>query len=220
MNKRHKTVLNGRDVEAIDILIAIHCAVSNPKILDCTYNTGKMWKGSSYKPTRMDIDPSFDLDVVGDFANMPFKGAEYDVIVFDPPHLPVAAASKNSSKIWEKSYGITPIGRGREGDNVVGMFLPFLIEAKRVLKTGGIVLAKIADLVHNHRYQWQQVDFVNAARSIEMTPCDMLIKCDPSAGSLQSSKWNKVKHLRKSHCYWIVVRNSNKCEVKKESDWL
>ena len=40
--ERFKTVLNGKDIEALDILIAIHCASDNPKILDCTYNTGKM----------------------------------------------------------------------------------------------------------------------------------------------------------------------------------
>jgi hypothetical protein len=213
--ERYKTVLQGRDVEAIDILLKVHCAVDNPKILDVTYNTGKMWKGASYQPTRMDIDSSLELDIVGDFTSIPFQEATYDVIVFDPPHLPTHAASENSSKIWEKRYGITSSGEGREGDNVSGMFLPFLKEAKRVLKSGGIVLAKIADIVHNHRYQWHCVDFINAVREVGMTPCDMLIKCDPNAGNLQSSKWNNVKHLRKAHCYWIVVRNSNKCEVKK-----
>jgi hypothetical protein len=172
-----------------------------------------MWKNSRYHPTtRMDIDPLLDVDVVGDFTNMPFGDSEYDIIVFDPPHLPVAAASENSSKIWEKSYGITDNGIGREGDNVSSMFLPFLKEAERVLKKNGIVLAKIADIIHNHRYQWQQVDFVNAVRQTNMTPCDMMIKCDPNAGNLTSSKWNKIKHLRKSHCYWIVVRNSGRCE--------
>jgi len=216
--ERYETVLHGRDVEALDILITIHCAVDNPNILDCTHNTGKMWKKSSYKPIRMDIDALFDLDLVGDFTNMPFGDKQYDIIVFDPPHLPIAAASKNSSKIWEKMYGITANGDGREGNNVSGMFLSFLKEARRVLKQDGIVLAKIADLVHNHRYQWQQVDFINAVREIEMTPCDMLIKCDPCAGNLKSSKWKNVKHLRKAHCYWIVARNSKKCEVKKQGN--
>ena len=215
MGERFRTVLNGKDVEAIDILISIHCAVHEPKILDCTYNAGKMWKGSRYTPTRMDIDVQHTLDVVGDCTHMPFADQTYDIIVFDPPHLPVAAASAHSSRIWERQYGITATGVGREGDNVSGMFLPFLLEAKRVLKQGGVILAKIADLVHNHRYQWQQVDFINSVRQSQMTPCDMLIKCDPSAGNLQSSKWANVKHLRKAHCYWIVVRNSAKCEVKK-----
>jgi SAM-dependent methyltransferase len=171
-----------------------------------------MWKGTQFSPTKMDIDPQFNLDVVANFYDMPFSDKSFDVIVFDPPHLPVASASENSSGIWRDTYGLTNSGAGREGDNISGMFLGFAKEAKRVLKPGGIVLAKIADLVHNHRYQWQQVDFVNAIRQVEMTPCDMMIKCDPCAGNLKSSKWKNVKHLRKSHCYWIVVRNSKKCE--------
>jgi hypothetical protein len=163
----------------------------------------------------MDINPEFDLDFVGDFAKMPFDNGSMDVIVFDPPHLPTHAASVNSSKMWEKRYGVTDSGEGREGDNVCGMFKGFLLEARRVLKVDGIVLAKIADLTHNHRYQWQHVDFINDVREVGMTPCDLMIKCDPNAGHLESSKWQHVKHLRKAHCYWIVVRNSDKCEVKK-----
>lgn len=211
---RHKSILIGKDNEVIPILLQIHCSIENPLILDCTYNTGKMWKGLNYNPHRMDINPELDLDTVGDFSKMPFENESFDVIVFDPPHLPTHAASKNSSKIWEKCYGITSEGIGRDGDNVIDMFFPFLTEAKRVLKKDGIILAKIADLVHNHRQQWQQVDFINAVKMSKMTPCDMLIKCDPNAGNLSSSKWENVKHLRKAHCYWIVVRNSNKCECK------
>jgi hypothetical protein len=123
---RPKSVLNGRDVEAINILMSVHCKIENPKILDCTYNTGKMWKNSAYKPTRMDIDPSYNVDIVGDFMHMPFADSSFDIIVFDPPHLPVDGASKNASKIYEKKYGITATGVGREGNNVSGMFPPFL----------------------------------------------------------------------------------------------
>ena len=105
---------------------------------------------------------------------------------------------------------------GRDGDNVGELFEPFLKDASRVLKPGGIILAKVADLVHNHRYHFQHVMFINAVQSCGMTPCDLMIKCDPNAGNLKSSKWESVKHFRKAHCYWIVVRNSDRCEVKKK----
>ena len=215
---RRKTVLMGKDNEVIPILLDIHCNVINPKILDCTYNTGKMWKGLNLNPFRMDINPQLELDIIGDFTRMPFRDKTFDVLVFDPPHLPTHAASSNSSKMWESSYGITSTGLGREGDNVTGMFEPFLLEAGRVLKENGIVLAKIADLIHNHRYQWQQVEFINTVKKLKMTACDMMIKCDPSAGNLKSSKWKNIKHLRKAHCYWIVARNSTRCECKKSQE--
>lgn len=209
---RSESVLYGRDPQALDILIGMHAAAT-PHILDATSNTGKMWRGCSYAPdVRMDIDPSFAPDVVGDFRAMPFDAESFDVIVFDPPHLPIAAASANSSGIWRERYGITSDkNRGRDGDSVSGQFTPFLSEAKRVLRADGIVLAKLADIIHNHRYQWHLVDFVCAVRSAGLTPCDLLIKRDPSGGSLKSSKWQNVRHLKRSHSYFVVVRKG-RCE--------
>ena len=208
-----KSVLFGTDNKVIPILIKLHSSASDPLVFDCTYNKGTMWKDLSYNIVKSDVDSTFSVDVVSDFFQMPFRDSVFDVVAYDPPHLPTHAASKNSSKIWERRYGITSKGAGREADNVSGMFMPFLVEAKRVLKENGIILAKIADLVHNHRYQWQHVDFINEVNKVGMTPCDVMIKCDPKAGNLKSSKWRNVKHLRKAHCFWIVVRKSKKCEV-------
>lgn len=208
----HKSVLVGKDNEVIPILLELH-AIENPYILDCTYNTGKMWKNLNYNVHKMDINSNYEVDTVGDFTKMPFENDSFDVIVFDPPHLPANAASKNSSKIFEEKYGITN-DIARKGDNVSNLFPLFLLEAKRVLNKEGIVLAKIADLVHNHKYQWQHVDFINEVTKLNMTACDLMIKCDPSAGNLKSNKWKNFKHLRKAHCYWIVVRKSNRCEKK------
>lgn len=91
------------------------------------------------------------------------------------------------------------------------MFLPFLLDAKRVLCDSGLILCKIADLTHNHKYQWQHVEFINTVISVGMIACDLIIKVRNN--KLTSSKWENVKHFRKNHCYWIVVRNSNKCEA-------
>lgn len=194
-------------------LLEVHCEVDDPLILDVTYNKGSMWKGLKYRVLRMDIDPQFQLHFVGDFRSLPFKENSFDVLAYDPPHLPINAASKNSSKMWETRYGITDKkGMGRDKDHVGDLFEPFLLDAKRVLRPGGLILAKIADICHNHRYHFQHVMFINAVQAVGMTACDLMIKCDPAAGNLKSSKWENVKHFRKNHCYWIVVRNSNKCE--------
>lgn len=127
-------MLLGKDNDALLLLLGLH-AMPNPIILDCTYNKGTMWDGTGIKPMTNDIDPQFGTDYVADFRDMMFAADEaYDVLVFDPPHLPTHAASPQSSGIWEQRYGITANGEGREGDNVTGLFKPFLKEAKRVLK--------------------------------------------------------------------------------------
>jgi ubiquinone/menaquinone biosynthesis C-methylase UbiE len=171
-----------------------------------------MWKGLQYKVVRCDLSLEFPQDTQADFGHIPFRNDSFDVVVFDPPHLPTHAASKNSSNIWKSRYGITDNALyGRNLDNVSGMFLPFLTEAHRILKPNGIILAKIADITHNHTYQWQHVDFIHSIQLANLTPCDLLIKVDPNAGNLKSSKWTNTYHLRKAHSFWIVARNGN-CE--------
>lgn len=216
--ERHASTLHGKDFRAIEILMEVHCENrDSPFILDCTHNKGTMWKGCSFSPSvKTDLDPTHPIDLAANFMSLPFRDEVFDVVVFDPPHLPTNAASANSSRIWEKRYGITSSGEGREEDDVSGMFPPALIEIKRVLVKDGIALVKIADLIHNHRYQWQMCDLVNAARQVGLTPCDMLVKMDPAQGNLKSSKWKIVRHLRKSHSYWVVLRNSSRCERKSK----
>lgn len=207
---RPESVVLGRDPDVIPFLLAVH-ATPDAAILDCCHNRGVMWKGSKLDITSMDIDPQYACDFIGDFRAMPFADDSFDVVAFDPPHLPAAAASANSSGIERLQYGLTEHGDYRQGDNVSPAFAPFLVEAKRVLRPNGIVIAKIADLVHNHRYQWQHVDFINAAQAVGLTACDVIIKADPCAANLKSSKWENVRHFRRAHCYWIVVRNG-RCE--------
>lgn len=210
---RPSSVVLGKDRDVIPLLINTH-AVENPRIVDVTYNRGVMWKGTGYAPHRSDVsrDLSPDADTIADCRDLPFTDGAFDVIAFDPPHLPAAAASKNSSGIEARQYGLTADGDYRQGDNIHPLFGDFLSEAKRVLSVEGIVIAKIADLVHNHRYQWQHVALINAATSLGMTVCDVIIKVDPTAGNLKSSKWERVNHFRRGHCYWLVIRPGSRCE--------
>ena len=207
--------LLGTDPDALEVLLRLHGG-PDASILDCTYNTGKMWRGirDKHRVTTMDIDPSYQTDYVGDFRVLSsVVTTMFDVLVFDPPHLPVAAASEHSSGIWRHQYGLTAgHDTGREGDNVSELFLPFFREAAKVLRPDGVILCKIVDMVHNHRYQWQHVDLILAARDAGLTPCDMMVKIDPCGGNLKSSKWKTIHHLRRNHCFWIVVRNSLRCE--------
>src|SRR5436305_626016 len=94
---RPDSVLLGRDRHPLGLFLRLHAAPS-PRLLDCTSNAGVMWKGTPHRPLRMDIDPSFDLDVVGDFRRMPFPDAAFDLVVFDPPHLPHAQDSGNGMR--------------------------------------------------------------------------------------------------------------------------
>lgn len=209
------SITSEKDSVILKGLISLH-GVKDPYIVDATYGKGVMWKDCSFQPhVRMDLRSMPNVNHIGDFKVMAgIEDQSVDVLVFDPPHLPNHAGTKSSSKVYGNNYGLTDIGDvNREGDNVFGLFDPFLLQAKRVLRREGILLTKICDLTHNHRYQWQQVEFVNCVQRMGMTPCDMVIKQNKT--KLLSSKWKNSFHVLKMHSYWIVVRPGKCCERKK-----
>lgn len=215
MTDRPLSVVIGRDPETLDQLFAVK-APDAVDILDVTFNKGVMWKGCSRRPTvTSDTNPDVPATHVADCRDLHFAtDGSFDVIVFDPPHLPNAVASAGSSGIEHAQYGLGGRAEWREGDTISSLFPEFLTEAKRVLRPGGLIFAKLSDFVHNHKYQWVHVDFIQAVQESGMTPCDVVVKVDPCAGNLKSSKWQKVHHFRRGHCYWIVVRNGG-CEAKR-----
>ena len=190
------------DSEALVTLISIHAA-ANPRIIDVCCNDGSMWSGTGYGVTRVDIDPVFKdmglADVTADCRALPFPDGSFDVVVFDPPHV----TDTGTGSILGMRYG------SLEGDNISDLFAPFLHEAHRVLSDGGIVLAKIADAVHAQAQQWQHVDFLLDAENENFTPCDAMIKV---RNTEISGEWINVFHVRKMHCYWLVVRKGDSCQ--------
>ena len=91
------------------------------------------------------------------------------------------------------------------------LYPPFLEQAKRVLKPEGLLLAKITDMVNSHRSKWAHCDFMRMAEEAGFTVCDLIIKV--RTGPMVSTKWKTAHHARKRHCFWIVCRNGERCEI-------
>ena len=209
---RPLSVMLARDPEVLRTMLDFY-AWPGAKVLDVTANERRMWKGVEWPDvTYADIDPDMKPDIIADFRALPVEPSSYDVIVFDPPHLPAAAASPESLQRFVGNYGL---GHSPHADNISAYFPPFLAEAHRVLKPEGLIFAKLKDFVHNHLYQWSLADWVCAVRAQPgLTPCDLIVKRDPSGGGLKSSKWQKAHHVRNAHCWWAVVRKG-RCESRR-----
>ena len=213
MMNRIYSVVNGRDPEVLDTLFGFYKRPAG-KVIDLTCNRRKMWKGlNTENIVFCDIDSSVNPDIICSYDKTPFSDEEISVIVFDPPHLPAAAGTDKSLNQYVVGYGLN---HSVKADNISSIFSAFLTEAKRILMNDGLVFAKLCDFVHNHRYQWTLVDFVNAVNSVEgLTATDLIVKCDPCAGNLKSGKWVKAHHARRAHSWWAVVRKG-KCEPKED----
>ena len=198
----------GDDSELIDKMLNFYPRKKPKDILDSTVNGGRFWRGLKWNIIGMDIDPAHHPDVVGDNTDMPFDDASFDVIVYDPPHIP--NQGKDRSKDFNTRFGLTLKSPKEEGYSFAFMYPPFAKEAYRVLRPEGILLCKIADYIHGHRYQSAHIDFIGAAKAVGFCPCDCILKV--RRGPIIDPRWKKAHHARRQHCYWLVFRKSVKCE--------
>ncbi|MCY4426868.1 MAG: hypothetical protein OXC05_07525 [Halieaceae bacterium] len=204
------SVWEGCDRDLIEEMLMFYASISPEPILDATYNTGRFWKGSKRRVISMDIDPQYEPMIVGD--NRIMKGvptSKFGAVVYDPPHVGPQGRDK-SSKRFDVDFGATVECNKDHNWSLSYLYPPFLKQAKRVLKPDGILLAKITDMVNNHRSKWPHCDFMIMAEEAGFTVCDLIIKI--RSGPMVSTKWKKAYHARKRHCFWIVCRNGDSCE--------
>jgi hypothetical protein len=139
---------------------------------------------------------------------MPFNAASFDVVVYDPPHVP--NQGRDRTKDFNSRFGLVVKSGAENGYNFSHTYPPFCAEAYRVLRPEGILLCKIVDYIHNHRYQWAHIEFIAAAKAVGFCPCDCIVKT--RRGPIVSPRWKKAHHARRCHSYWLVFRKSDRCE--------
>ncbi len=223
------SVSTAEDPELLESLLAFYPRKPPRRILDATFNRGRFWVGSPRRPalTALDVDPENHPDrcgenadvnfVTGDHAASPFGDGEFDVVVYDPPHVPNRGAER--SKDFNERFGLGKDSATRKtrGDDFTGynlhhQFPPFLAEAARVLKPNGVLICKVIDYVHGHRMQWAHVELLTAARAAGFTPCDCIIQYLPDKSPIRSPAWKTARHSRRHHAYWLVFRRGTRCE--------
>jgi SAM-dependent methyltransferase len=202
------SVWDGEDAELIERMLDFYPRKRPKRILDATVNGGRFWRGSKRKIIGLDIAGVHRPTIVGDNSRMPFADASFDVIVYDPPHIP--NQGRDNQKDFHTRFGLGERSPKEHGYSFSYLFPDFVREAWRVLKTEGVLLCKITDYVHDHQYQWAHVDLIQAARARGFTACDCIIKT--RKGPIIDPKWKIAHHSRRQHCYWLVFRKSGKCE--------
>jgi hypothetical protein len=196
------------DAELIERMLAFYPRSEPRLILDATVNSGRFWRGSKRPVIGLDINPCHRPVVCADNSSMPFPDGAFDVVVYDPPHVP--NQGRDRSKDFGARFGLGGRSAKENGYSFAHTYPAFVREAWRVLEKEGILLCKIADYVHNHRYQWAHVELIVAAQSVGFTACDCIIKV--RKGPIVDPKWKVAHHSRRQHCYWIIFRKSDRCE--------
>jgi hypothetical protein len=202
------SIWDGTDVALLERLLEFYPRKRPELILDATVNTGRFWAGSERAVIGLDINPRFRPNVVADNRRLPFRNASFDAVIYDPPHIP--NQGRDRSKDFNIRFGLFLKSAAVDGYNLTYLYPPFVVEAHRVLVAEGVLFCKIADYIHNHRYQWAHVEFLRAAQEAGFCACDCIIKV--RKGPITDPKWKTAHHARRRHCYWLVFRKSSKCE--------
>lgn len=204
------SVWEGSDAELLEEMLRFYPSIPVEPILDATYNAGRFWRSSRRQVVSMDIDPQYKPMIVADNRNMVgVEDASFGVVVYDPPHVGPQGRDK-SCKRFDVDFGTTMPCGPSENWTLSYLYPPFLKEVKRVLKPEGLLLAKITDMVNNHRSRWAHCDFMRMADEAGFTVCDLIIKI--RNGPMVSDRWKTAHHARKRHCFWIICRNGHHCE--------
>jgi hypothetical protein len=101
------SVWDGEDAELIERMLTFYPRKHPKRILDATVNGGRFWKGTKRQIIGLDIASSHRPSIVGDNTMMPFRPEGFDVVVYDPPHIP------NQGKDHQKDFN-TPFWPGTE----------------------------------------------------------------------------------------------------------
>jgi SAM-dependent methyltransferase len=202
------SVWYGEDTELLEKMLDFYPRRKPKKILDSTVNGGRFWRDSRRPVIGLDIESRHRPSLVADNTAMPFRDGSFDVVVYDPPHIP--NQGRDNKKDFNTRFGLVLRSSKENHYTFTHTFPPFVREAYRVLRGEGILLCKITDYVHHHRYQWAHIELINAAREAGFMPCDCIVKI--RKGPIIDPKWKTAHHTRRQHCYWLVFRKSKKCE--------
>ena len=159
------SVWEGGDAELLERMLDFYLPVSPTLVLDATVNSGRFWRGSSRPVVGMDIDPGCCPGVLGDNRRIPFRDGVFDAVVYDPPHVP--DQGRDRRRDFRARFGLGEFSPG---------FLPFMQEARRVLRPGGVLFCKVADYVHVHRQHWAHVEVLQAGEEAGLLACDCIVK--------------------------------------------
>lgn len=189
-------------------ILKLHCEADIE--LDPTYSKGGFYKkGVKFPKYKLDLFPSREGVVAADAENLPVKSGSISTMVFDPPFLATKGKSltepdsKGSNRIVRR-FGCYPSEK-----ELFTFYRNSLIEFKRVLKPGGVLIFKCQDKVSSGKQYFSHKFVMDCAEDLGYYLKDLFILV---VKNRMIPKWQTVnqQHARKFHSYFLVLENSDK----------
>ncbi len=168
--------------------------------VDVTYGSGGFYKTIPEPRMKFDIDPQRSDVSHADSTNLPLEAKSVNSLVFDPPFLTYVRQGRagNGKMVMSQRFG----GYWRY-DELENHYQATLTEAARVLRKGGTLVAKVQDIVHNHRLHTTHTKTIEWAEHAGFRLEDLFILI--AKHRLPSpNKQGEQRHARIFHSYFLV----------------
>lgn len=179
---------------------------SQPFQLDPTYSTGQFYKSFPDPEIKYDLEPQTNDTSYSDCRKLPFDDGVIKSIIFDPPFViggTPNSGHKNGSQIISKRFSSF-----KTVDKMVNLYEQSLIEFKRILAPGGLLLFKNQDQVSSGHQIFSHCIIYNMAIELGLIPIDLFILLAKSR--IIGGRHKRQMHARKYNSYWWVIRKQSR----------
>lgn len=178
----------------------------NDWVLDMTWGKGVFWKKidqNQFNLIRNDLDPARG-DEHYDFRNVPFASDAWSAVVLDPPY---ASRSSNKNSMVGNLYN-NKYHNLKTVEDVLQFYYDGMLEAKRLLKPGGVLFIKCMDEVAGGKQHRNHITLWNrAVCDLGLVDEDLFLLVQKQTPVMRHTY---QKHARKNNSYLWVFRKENK----------
>jgi hypothetical protein len=184
------------------------------RVADVTFGKGAFWK--EVDPTGYTLLAT-DLKTGVDCRSLPYDARSIDCVVLDPPYMegffrryPNQLAGQGSHASFREHYGSSAATTNgpRYHAAVLSLYIEAAIEARRVLRDGGILIVKCQDEVSANQQHLTHVEIINEYAAIGFHAKDLFVLVRTNRPGV--SRLKKQVHARKNHSYFLVFVKTGK----------
>lgn len=200
------TAMQGENGEQFAQILEIYIPRGS-RVADVTYNKGKFWKfvdRSEWDLLASDLEPLEDWITEADLQDLPYEDSSLDAVILDPPYAHSSTAPMKES--IASMYNNNSVTEGSR--QVHDLYLNGMIEARRILKTGGVLVVKCQDEIESGKQRWNHVRILHQAEDLGYYAKDLAVLVQKGK---PPQRHPYQKHLRKNHSFWwvFILKDAN-----------
>lgn len=186
-------------------------------VADVTWGKGVFWRNVDTSQWSVLVS---DLEDGVDATDLPYGDECLDALVFDPPYMEglfrhdanhLAGGGSHAAFREHYSNGKTTVENGnghrpKWHQAVLDLYERAGVEARRVLKVGGIYIVKCQDEVSANRQELTHVQIINYLEGLDFYCRDLFVVVRRNKAGM--SRVKKQVHARKNHSYFLVFQKA------------